>query len=142
MLRVVKPGGRVAIHESTWRKPLSAARKEEIAERYGTTPLEHAEWIEMLRRAGVQDVQSELEPWSAPSSFWNVRKGREVTGPGDILTAGERVRTVWRIFCRYGFRGVFTALRNERAFYRAVLDGSLGYGLYWGVRPGSSSRSG
>ena len=135
MLRVVKPGGRIAIHESTWRKPLSAAEKDEIAERYGTTPLEDVEWIEMLQRAGAEHVHSELEPWSAPSNFWKVRKGRDVTGPSNILTLGERVRTVWRIFRQYGLRGVFTALHNERLFYRTILEGSLGYGLYWGVRP-------
>ena len=141
MIRVVKPGGRIAIHESTWRKLLSAAEKDEIAERYGTTPLEHAEWIEMLENAGAEDVQSELEPWSAPDNFWRVRRERDVTGPSHILTLAERIRTVWRILRRYGVRGVFTALRNERMFYRAVLDGSLGYGLYWAVRPEVASFS-
>jgi len=135
MMRVVRPGGSIAIHESTWLQPLSAADKDEIAERYGTTPLEHGEWSEMLRQAGATDIQSELEPWSEPENFWRVRKDREVTGPSDILTPAERVRTVWRIFRRYGLRGVFTALRNERMFYRTILAGRLGYGLYWGVRP-------
>lgn len=141
MIRVVKPGGRIAIHESTWRKPLSSAEKDEIAERYGTTPLEHAEWIEMLKNAGAEDIQSELEPWSAPDNFWRVRKERDVTGPSNILTLAERIRTVWRILRQYGLRGVFTALRNERMFYRTILDGSLGYGLYWGVRPRVASFS-
>jgi len=135
MMRVVRPGGFIAIHESTWRHALGAADKEEIAERYGTTPLEHAEWIEMLQTAGATDIESELDPWSAPENFWRVRKDREVAGPSDILTATERVRTVWRILRQYGLRGVFTALRNERLFYRTVLAGHLGYGLYWGVRP-------
>ncbi len=58
-----------------------------------------------------------------------------MTGPGDILTYAERARTVWRIFRRYGLRGVFTAMRNERLFHRTILEGSLGYGLYWGARP-------
>lgn len=137
MVRVVQPGGHIAIHESTWRKPLSPTEKEEISERYGTTPLEHTEWIAMLGRAGAEDIQSELEPWSKPENFWKVRQERDVTGPGKILTPAERIRTVWRIFSRYGPRGPFTVLRNERLFYRTVLSGSLGYGLYWGVRPGA-----
>jgi len=135
MVRVVRPGGSIAIHESTWRQPLSAADRDEIAERYGTTPLAREEWIEMLQRAGAIDIQSELERWSAPENFWQVRTERKVAGPSDILTATERIRTVWRILRQYGLRGVFTAVRNERMFYRAILAGQLGYGLYWGVRP-------
>ena len=142
MVRVVKPGGRIAIHESIWRKLLGAAEKDEIAERYGTTPLEHAEWIEMLESAGAEDVQSELEPWSASDNFWRVRTERDVTGPSDILTLSERIRTVWRILRRYGVRGVFTVLRNERLFYRAAQGGSLGYGLYWPVRPEEDEQVG
>lgn len=135
MVRVVRPGGSIAIHESTWRQPLRAAEKEEIAERYGTTPLERDEWTSMLRQAGATDIRSELEPWSEPENFWQVRKDRQVAGPNDILTTAERLRTVWRLLRRYGPRGVFTALRNERKFYRAIVAGQLGYGLYWGVRP-------
>lgn len=136
MLRVVKPGGRIAIHESTWRRSLSVEEKDEIAERYGTTPLEVAEWTKMLENAGAQEVQSELEPWSAPQNFWKVRKDRDVTGPRGVLTLGERFRTVWQILLKFGPRGVITALHNEQVFYRTIADGGLGYGLYWSVRPG------
>jgi len=141
MLRVVKPGGRIVIHESTWRRPLDASEKEEISERYGTTPLEHDEWMEMLRQAGAGEVQSELERWSAPENFWKVRKDRDVTGPGQVLSLAERARTVWRIFRLHGLRGVVTVLQNERAFYRAILQGKLGYGLYWGQRPALARQS-
>lgn len=135
MVRVVRPGGTVVIHESTWNAPMPADEKDEIAERYGTTPLEHDEWMAMLSRAGAVDLQSELEPWSEPERFWKVRKDRDVSGPGRVLSIRERLSTVWRIARAYGARGVLTAIRNERIFYRTVLDGKLGYGLYWGRRP-------
>jgi SAM-dependent methyltransferase len=135
MVRVLRPGGSIAIHESTWRRALDEAEKGEIAERYGTTPLSHDEWIVMLERAGAHEVQSELDPWSAPENFWKIRKDRDVSGPGKVLTLPERLRTVWRIAKRHGLRGLATALYNERVFYRAVLDRKLGYGLYWGRRP-------
>jgi ubiquinone/menaquinone biosynthesis C-methylase UbiE len=38
MVRVVRPGGRILIHESTWRRSLSEEEKADFAERYGTTP--------------------------------------------------------------------------------------------------------
>ncbi len=135
MVRVVKPGGRIVIHESTWRAPMSEDEKEEIAERYGTTPLEESQWREMMETAGADEVETELERWSAPERFWNVRKDRHVAGPGQILTVGERLRTVWRILGRYGPRGLLTGLRNERLFYQTIRQGKLGYGLYWARRP-------
>lgn len=135
MLRVVRPGGAIIIHESTWRASPSDAEKDELAERYGTTPLEPAEWIEMLGRAGARDIRAEAEPWSRPEMFWKVRADRDVRRPGAVLTPIETARTALRVARRYGLAGVRKAFENERAFYRAVLDGKLGYSLYWGRRP-------
>ncbi len=88
----------------------------------------------MLELAGARELRSELDPWSAPENFWQLRQDRHVPGPGKVLTLPERLRTAWRITRRYGLRGVLTLIRNERLFYRAVLSGKLGYGLYWGRR--------
>lgn len=94
----------------------------------------------MLERAGAVDLRSELDRWSAPENFWTVRQDRDVEHPRQVLTVAERLRTIARIVRRYGPRGVVTALANERAFYRAVLSGKLGYGLYWG-RVGAAAGS-
>jgi SAM-dependent methyltransferase len=134
MLRVVRPGGAVAIHESIWRTQLTPAEREELSDRYGTTPLEPAGWREMLLRAGASEIRSEAEPWSRPEMFWKVRMDRVVTGPGSVLTLGERLRTFARVLRRYGVRGAWKALQNEREFYGAVLAGKLGYALYWAQR--------
>ena len=141
MARVIKPGGRVVIHESTWRKPMSAAEKNDLAERYGTTPLERDEWTGMLRSAGLEEVADEGEPWSRPEVFWNVRRDRKVCCPLMILTPAERLRTMGRLVPRHGLKGVFTALRNENSVFGAVRAEKLGYGLYWGRRPeGAGAR--
>jgi SAM-dependent methyltransferase len=134
MVRVVRPGGAVVIHESIWRAPLTAADQDDLAERYGTTPLEPARWQEMLRRAGAAEVRTEAEPWSRPEMFWKVRKDRDVGGPFAVLTLVERLRTLGRVLRRYGPRGAWKALENERAFYAAVLGGKIGYALYWARR--------
>lgn len=68
MVRVVRPGGIVVIHESTWRRPLADAEKHELSERYGTTPLDPDEWVAMLASAGLREVRTELEPWSMDCS--------------------------------------------------------------------------
>jgi len=135
MVRVVKPGGAVAIHESTWRMPLDAAEKEDLAERYGTTPLAREEWRAMLAQAGVTQIVSECDPWSRPEMFWKIRGDREVRKPSQVLSLTERLGTAARIYRRYGMRGVWKVFENERVFYRAVRAGKLGYCLFKGVKP-------
>lgn len=134
MLRVLKPGGTVVIHESTWLKALPAAEKADLAERYGTTPLERNEWTAMLRKAGAKAIRTELDPWSKPEMFWKIRKDRDVRHYKHVLRAGEKVMLLARIAGAYGLKGIVQAYENEEAFYRAVLEGKLGYGLYWGKK--------
>jgi SAM-dependent methyltransferase len=133
MARVVRPGGVVAIHESTWQGPLPEEEKMEFSERYGTTPLEESEWVGMLAAAGVRDIETECEPWSNPAMFWKIRKDRDVKRPSQVLTLPERIATAGRVLRRYGLRGVFKVFENERIFYRAILDGKLGYCLFKGI---------
>jgi ubiquinone/menaquinone biosynthesis C-methylase UbiE len=135
MARVACSGGVVAIHESTWRVPLPEKEKTAFSERYGTTPLEKSEWVEMLRAAGVRAIETECEPWSNPEMFWKIRKDRDVQRPSQVLTLPERIATAGRVFRRYGLKGVFKVFINERVFYRAILDGKLGYCLFKGIVP-------
>ncbi|ASA19877.1 class I SAM-dependent methyltransferase [Paenibacillus donghaensis] len=134
MVRVVKPGGAVVIHESIWKKELTTAEKEELAERYGTTPLELQEWSGMLKTAGVVNITAEHEEWSKPEKFWKVRKDRDVAHHSKLLTLPERLITLKRIMQLRGIKGVFKAMENEKIFYQAVLDGKIGYSLYKGVK--------
>jgi|GEM_PF-469550 len=134
MVRVVKPGGAVAIHESTWKKSISDIEKNELSERYGTTPLEYDEWIDMLTKAGVREIVTEFEEWSNPEMFWKIRMDRDVDRPSRVLTWPERIQTVYKVYRTYGVKGILKAFKNERVFYRAVLDGKIGYCLFKGIK--------
>lgn len=134
MVRVLKPGGAIALHESTWKKDVSSARKEELSERYGTTPLAHDEWITLMKKAGARDITAEFEQWSKPEMFWKVRKDRDVKSYRSVLSLRERLPLLKRILGRHGISGIRTALQNEKVFYGAVMDGTLGYCLYKGVK--------
>ena len=131
MVRVVKPGGRILIHESTWRVRLSKEEKDEFAERYGTTPLEFEEWRAMLEKAGVNNIVYEFEQWSKPEMFWKIRKDRDVKHWFFTITIPEKLTALKRIFTRYGLNGVLTVMKNERVFYRTVCRGSWGMHCSW-----------
>lgn len=134
MVRVAKPGGRIVIHESTWRREITDDEKEELSERYGTTPLDLHEWIDMLKGAGVQDIDYEFDEWSKPEFFWKIRKDRDVKHRFFTLTPIEKIKTFYRICHNYGYTGVFNILKNERIFYRAILSGKLGYAIFAGTK--------
>jgi ubiquinone/menaquinone biosynthesis C-methylase UbiE len=130
MIRVVKKGGTVAIHESTWRKKISQERKTELSERYGTTPLEFDEWIQMLEKAGAKNIVYELDQWSKPEMFWDIRQNRKVKHYRNVMTIKEKTTTAYRIFKQYGLKGVIKSFENETKFFNAVLNGEIGYALF------------
>ena len=134
MVRVVKSKGMIAIHESTWNKKISDLEKDEISERYGTTPLEYEEWLTLLEKAGVSNITTEFKEWSKPEMFWNIRADREIKNPAEVLTLPERMTTLAKVLRRYGIRGVVKAFENEKIFYRAVLSGKIGYCLFKGEK--------
>ena len=72
------------------------------------------------------------EDWA---NAWKARPDCDVLRTSAILEPVEKLATVWRVALRFGVLRVVNALRRERPFFRAVLDGRLGYGLYWGTRP-------
>jgi len=134
MVRVAKPDGAICMHESTWRKQLPVAEREEVSERYGTTPLEYDEWMEMLRYAGVRDIVTEFDEWSKPEMFWKIRVDRDVKHWLLVLTLAEQLRTFGRIYKLYGVRGIFKILHNELIFFRTVRAEKLGYCLFRGTK--------
>ncbi len=134
MVRVTKQGGTVVIHESTWLKKLEIEDKDDISERYGTTPLEYEEWLNMLCRAGVINIVSEYEEWSNPEMFWKIRKERDVKHYKKVLSPIEQIITMKRLISKYGFKGILKAFENREKFYNAVIDGKLEYSIYKGIK--------
>lgn len=134
MFRVAKPGGAVAFHEPTWKKSLSVEEKNEISERYGTTPLEFQEWKAMFEKAGAINIVSEFEQWSKQEMYWDIRQDRKVKNYSGVMTLDEKLRTVYRIFKQYGIKGIYKAFENEKIFYKTILDNKLGYALFKGIK--------
>jgi ubiquinone/menaquinone biosynthesis C-methylase UbiE len=134
MVRVTKKGGSIVIHESAWRKSIPGKEKEEISERYGTTPLEYEEWITMLKKAGVSELITEFDEWSKPEMFWKIRKDRDVEDFSKIYTRSELITLIEKVSQKYGQEGVQIALENQKKFTQVVLDGKLGYCLFKGIK--------
>lgn len=135
MVRVLRRGGTLVLHEPTWRVPGRVSDRDELAARFGLRPFASADWVAMLERAGAAGVEAESDRWSRPEAFCKLRLDRVQDDPRDLLTQRERLRTGLRVARRFGLGGVRRALENERLVRTAVLEGKLGYGLYWAKRP-------
>ena len=124
-----------------WPKSGERTAENEIPERYGTSPLEYSEWIDMLKKAGAINIVSEFDEWSKPEMFWKIRKDRNVKDHKSVMTLNEKLRTAYRIMRLYGIKGVFKVFENEKIFYQTILNGELGYALFKGVKkPGKTDR--
>ena len=66
--------------------------------------------------------------------FWKIRQDRDVTHHSEVLTWTERIQTILRVLGRYGIRGALKAFENEKLFYRAIIDGKIGYCLFKGEK--------
>ncbi|WP_366923469.1 hypothetical protein MFMK1_000361 [Metallumcola ferriviriculae] len=88
----------------------------------------------MLKQAGVANIISEFDEWSKPHMFWEVRKERNVNHYSRILSPVEQLITAGRIVSLYGLKGLKKGFENRKIFYRAILDGKLGYCLFKGIK--------
>lgn len=134
MVRVAKVGGQICFRESIWLKPLAAEERLELSEHYGTCPLEEREWISLIESLGVAETVSEIDRWSKPEYFWEVRKDRTVQSHEAIYSLAEKLKVGKKIYQRFGREGLEQVKLNEAVFYGAVRDRKIGYGMFKGTK--------
>jgi ubiquinone/menaquinone biosynthesis C-methylase UbiE len=134
MVRVVKPGGDILIHESTWLRQIPAAEKRDIAQCLGTVPYVLDEWIEMMKRAGISGIWT--EDWSdVEKSIIKMRSDRSIRRLEDMYSFREMYFTIFpQILRRYGLRGVLRLNQSNNMIIRLYYNGTLGYSLLKGKK--------
>jgi SAM-dependent methyltransferase len=110
LVRVTKPGGMIVLIQLVLLKGMAAERRQNIIEKLGIRPLMVVEWRQMLKEAGVEDVQ--VEDWSA-SSGWP-RRLPVVGGLNQLFTVRGKLKMLPRAWSRWGWRGVKAVLSRER----------------------------
>lgn len=122
MVRVVRSGGRVGVHEICLREEAPERVRRRLRELEGERPESLEGWERLFEAAGLADVhavdRSELLP------RW-MRESRRSLGLGGSL------RVAGRVLRRWGVRGLFRVLASERLFRSE----HLGYGVIVGTKP-------
>lgn len=125
LVRVTKPMGVVVLLQLTWSSDISREGRGLLVERLGLRPHLLVEWKQMLRDAGVVDLQ--VQDWTD--------EGDDGCGECPQLTWQQKVQIVGRAFRRWGWKEARSAVGREEALLRELSrDRALGFQLIKGVK--------
>ncbi len=122
MVRVVKTGGYVGIHDICWRNDTPEKMKTKLAEIESERPETLEGWVHLFQQAGLENCngidRSELIPaWMRES-----KKNLGVKGQWKIVQT---------VFNSWGLKGLWTVFQSERIF----ASRHTGYGIIVGQKP-------
>jgi SAM-dependent methyltransferase len=146
LVRVTKPMGVVVLLQLTWSSGIADSTRALLVERLGLRPHHLVEWKQMLRDAGVVDV--DVQDWSegplgrSPRLARPGQRGRRRPASGwtPQLSLPQKVHIVGRAWKRWGWRaGVVDAARGALARERELLlelsrERAIGFQLIRGVK--------
>lgn len=129
LARVVKPMGVVVLLQLTWSSDIPTDARERVVERLGLRPFLLVEWKQMLRDAGVVDLQ--VQDWTAGMD------GADDAGSMGEQQLGwrEKMEIVGRTWRRGGWRAARGAVERETRLLRELSrERALGFALLRGVK--------
>jgi SAM-dependent methyltransferase len=121
MVRVVRAGGRVGMHDACWREDTPDDLKRTLKEIEGEEPETLAGWGRLFVQAGLAEIRAVDKSSLIPQ--WMKESRKQVGRLGQLLLA-------WKIIRRWGVRGLRRILRSERVFSSK----HLGYGIVVGTK--------
>jgi SAM-dependent methyltransferase len=133
LVRVTKPMGAVVLLQLTWSSEMSAEARELLVERLGLRPHMLVEWKQMLREAGVVDIQ--VEDWTSGAPGAPLRPSTSNGGDPAQLTWQHKVQIVGRAWRRWGWKEARGAVERETALLRELSrERAIGFQLLKGVK--------
>lgn len=135
LVRVTKPLGAVILLQPTWSSEIKAATRELLVERLGLRPHLLVEWKQMLRDAGVVDIQ--VQDWTSggPGTPSRNTGGHRAYRDAPQLTWQQKMQIVGRAWRRWGWREARGAVERETTLLRELSrERALGFQLIKGVK--------
>lgn len=135
LVRVTKPMGAVVLLQLTWSAELGGDGRELLVERLGLRPRLLVEWKQMLRDAGVVDIQ--VQDWTSggpgsPARATGAAKGASAEPP---LTWQQKMQIVGRAWRQWGWREARGAVERETTLLRELSrERAIGFQLIKGVK--------
>ncbi len=126
LARVTKPMGAVVLLQLTWSSELPTSRRELLVERLGLRPRMLVEWKQMLRDAGVVDLQ--VQDWTNAGDDGGAEEAPQ-------LTWQQKAQIMAHAWRRWGWREAREAVEREEMLLRELArERALGFQLVRGVK--------
>lgn len=132
LARVVKPMGIVVLLQPTWTSEIAREAREAIVDRLGLRPRLLVEWKQMMRDAGLVELQ--VQDWTDGAPGGRASVPDAPTGP-PLLTIRQKAQIVSRAWRRWGWRAARSAVARETTLIRELSrERALGFQLLKGVK--------
>jgi SAM-dependent methyltransferase len=118
LVRVTRPGGRVALIQLVWKAPVEEERQRLLAGHLGVRPLMLVEWKRLMREAGLVDIRS--EDWSDEGTSFRPMVAKPFPDFTELFSFTEKLGILRRAFGQWGWRGPVTALIREARVHRLL----------------------
>lgn len=129
LARVTKPMGSVVLLQLTWTSDMSQSAREMLVERLGLRPHLLIEWKQMMREAGLVEIQ--VQDWTDAGA----KAASADADEEPSLTWQQKVQIAGRAWRQLGWKGARTAVARERALLKELArERALGFQLLKGVK--------
>jgi ubiquinone/menaquinone biosynthesis C-methylase UbiE len=118
LIRVTRPGGRVALVQLVWKAPVDPERKEVLSRHLGARPLMLVELKRLLRSHGVGRLHT--EDWSDEETAFRPTVTKPFPDFAELFSVPEKLGILWRAWRRWGSGGVRTAVKREQEVHRLL----------------------
>lgn len=122
MVRVVKPGGYVGIHDICWKDDLPLDIRQSLEDIEGEKPETIKGWKDLFERVGLVDVEAVDKSYLMPKWIINIKSKLGVKG---------RFKIILKILRTWGIKGVLRIRKSEQVFQTKY----VGYGIIIGRKP-------
>ena len=134
LVRVTKPMGPVVLLQPTWSSDIAMGARELLVERLGLRPHLLVEWKQMLREAGVVDIQ--VQDWTSGGPGASATRATGSRAALEArLTWRQKMQIAGRAWRRWGWREARGAVERETTLLRELSkERSIGFQLIKGVK--------
>ena len=129
LARVTRPMGPIVLLQLTWSSDIATDAREGVVERLGLRPFLLVEWKQMMRDAGIVDIQ--VQDWTSGAD--GTERTDDMAEPR--LGWREKMQIMGRTWRRGGWREARGAVARElRLLQEMTRERALGFALLKGVK--------